>query len=253
VISRRFVVIASLLVLVMLAVGSRLPAVGWQALAWPGRWLTNTLRVLSDVGGFHRLRAERDELRAQVAALTQQVTDAQEAAKESRRLHELLELRSASVPSLTVARVIGRSPWPWAQAIVLDRGRQDGVAIDAPVVVPAGLVGRVAEADERTSRALLLTDPNFRAGVILERSRQEGLLTGTPTGECLVTYLPLEADVQPGDLVLTAGISPIFPRGVRVGQIVSVKEDPSRSYRIARLRPAAALSSLEEVGCLSSR
>ncbi|MBI4355329.1 MAG: rod shape-determining protein MreC [Candidatus Omnitrophica bacterium] len=248
--SRRLLVLSALILIFLIGIGSHLPSAGWQAVSWPGRGIANLAQVLGDVGGFHRLRAERDALRADVARLSQELTDAREATQENRRLRSLIELSSAAPSSMTVARVIGRSPWLWSQSIVLDQGRRQGIHPDAPVVVPDGLVGRVAEVGERTARAVLLTDPNFRAGVILERTRQEGLLTGTPDGRCEITYLPIEADIQPHDVVLTAGIGVIFPKGLRVGEVTSIREDPSRSYRIAAVRPYAALSNLEEVGCL---
>ncbi len=209
--------------------------------------------VLRDVVEFPHLRAQNDHLRATVGQLTQQLTRLQEAAQENERLHRLLDWSRPEAPTSDdrwlVARVIGVSPVPGTRAVVLDRGARAGVRPETPVIVPEGLVGKMVTVHARTSLALLMTDPNFRAGCLIERSRETGVLAGSTEGRLWVQLLPAGADVVVGDVVLTSGLGSVFPKGVRVGTVARVGTDSTRMYRVVEVTPAVAMNRLEEVLC----
>ena len=84
-------------------------------------------------------------------------------------------------PSI-VANVIGRDPSNWNASLVIDKGKAEGVEVGQPVVSALGVVGRILEVGHNTSKVILLSDPTFAVAAIVQRSRENGLLTGTLQG-----------------------------------------------------------------------
>lgn len=207
--------------------------------AWVGKGFS-AFRWMAEEGA---VRRELEELRA--AAVHMRELDA-----ENRRLTQLLDFRRRAVPSLKSAiacRVIGRSPAAWRDSIVLSKGSQEGIRYEAPIVTPAGLVGRVVEVLPTVSKARLVTSPDFRIGGLLQRTRLTGVVYGAPDGECRMKYIPLEADVKRGDVIETAGLTPGVPKGILIGRVSQVWKEPGQIYKVASIDLFADLERLEEV------
>jgi rod shape-determining protein MreC len=126
----------------------------------------------------------------------------------------------------------------------------DGLSRNRAVISTKGLVGRIVELGKRSAKVLLITDPNSKVGVMIQRNRQGGILVGTPDGKCRMIYIALDSDVAAGDRVLTAGLGSIFPKDVLVGEVVSVDKEPGRLYKYAVIKTAEDLSRMEEVLCI---
>jgi len=118
------------------------------------------------------------------------------------------------------------------------------------VLSTKGLIGRVLEVGRYSAKVLLITDPNSKVGVMIQRNRQGGILVGRPDGWCRMIYIALDSDVMPGDKVITAGFSTIFPKDIFVGVVVRVDKEPGRLYKSAVIKTADDLSKLEEVLCI---
>lgn len=176
-----------------------------------------------------------------------------ELAAENQRLTQLVEFRRRAVPSLQSAiacRVIGRSPTAWRDSIVLSKGSKEGIWNEAPIVTPAGLVGRVVEVLPSVAKARLITSPDFRIGGLLQRTRLTGVVYGTPDGECRMKYIPLDADVKPGDIVETAGLTAGVPKGILIGRVTEVWKEAGQIYKVAAIDLFADIERLEEVLCV---
>ena len=186
-----------------------------------------------------RLRMQMDQMRQRNAALA-------EGSLESERLRRLLALRARTPQRCVAARVIGRRLSGWPEAIIIDKGRSEGVHPRQAVIAPAGLVGRIYSASAHTALAIPLTDRNSAAGAVIQRSRDAAILTGDGDS-CEVQYLPLEAQVEPGDVVVTSGLGGIFPKGIMIGTVVAVTRDDTASMKRARVRLSVNLLRLEEV------
>lgn len=145
------------------------------------------------------------------------------------------------------AQVIGRDFSLWSRGLLLSKGSRQGVRSGLAVITSLGLAGRITDVGPTTSRMMLLTDPHFRSAAVLTSSRTAGLVMGTASGDCLVTYLPLEKTFQPGELVATSGGTSFAPAGISIGKVVSSWEDASKLYRAARLVPSVQGAALEEV------
>lgn len=172
---------------------------------------------------------------------------------ENARLRSLFDFRGRLAASLKKAipcQVIGRSPAGWRESVVIDRGREEGIKVDMPVMTYAGLLGRVVEVTPHTSKVKLVTHPRFRIGALIQRTRHTGVVYGTAEGECRIKYLSMDADVELGDTVETAGFSEFFPKGLFIGTIDAVWKEPGQLYRVASIKLAADVDRLEEVLCV---
>lgn len=182
-----------------------------------------------------------------------QLIDKDELAAENERLKELLQFKQEN-PDLIIpgARIIGKNPGNWFNTLVIDRGEKDGVAVDMAVMTDKGLVGRVIEVGNHWSKVLSIIDSQSAVSAIVQRSRDNGTLQGDTTlydgeGLCRMVYLPQDATVKEGDVVITSGLGDIFPKGLPIGEVVRVENEPFAVYKTAVVRPWADFKRLEEV------
>ena len=172
---------------------------------------------------------------------------------ENERLTRLLQLKKilpGGEGRLLYARVIGRSPSVWNRVFLIDKGSQQGLRINRPVMAGSALIGRTIETGPSVSKVLLLTDPNSRIGVLVQRTRQQGILYGTVSGECRIKYLSADPPLKKGDVVESAGFGGSIPKGILVGQVTRAWKEPGQGYQVAELKPATDLSRVEEVACV---
>lgn len=241
--------------LILIAVNSKMIASPFRmkiadATAAPLRVSRGVVSSLAEALPWRSLRRDNELLRAENDILARKLEESKALVVENDRLKELLAFRK-TVPYATIpAQVIGRDPTNWSNSIIIDKGSASGIKADRAVLAPKGLVGRVLELGRHSAKILLITDPNSKVGVVVRRNGQGGIIIGRPDGMCKMIYIALDSDVQPGDIVVTAGFGAIFPKGVLVGDIVKVDREPGRLYKYALVRPAQPMSKLEEVLCI---
>ena len=194
------------------------------------------------------LLARIDELEAQNATLEDQIIGLQEQAAESEILRALLNFARTSPESRYLAvSVIGLDPSPFVRSISIGAGSDRGLAYGMPVVSETGLVGRIIEVNATSSRVQLITDPQSAVNVRLQHSRAEGLVIAQPNSELQVDLISHEAQVSPGELVLTSGLGGVFPPDLPVGHIVSVRTRDFELFQQAVLEPVVDFENLEIV------
>ncbi|MDD5428526.1 MAG: rod shape-determining protein MreC [Candidatus Omnitrophica bacterium] len=199
---------------------------------------------------FASLREENRLLRERINLLARKIDELKMVAAENDRLKDLINFRK-TIPFATIpAQVIGRDPSNWSNSIIIDKGLTGGVKQGRAVLSTKGLVGRVLEVGRYSSKILLITDPNSKVGVMIQRNRHGGILAGRPDGKCRMVYIALDSDVAVGDKVITAGFGAIFPKDILVGEVVRVDKEPGRLYKSAVIKTAEDLSRLEEVLCI---
>lgn len=218
-----------------------------QLAAGPIRLLSFPLFELKKILYYHRTFEEYRRLRDAVGELKARLIGQEELLKENVRLQRLLEIKQRWVYSSVAANVIGRNPSFWSATLIIDRGVSDGVQIGMAVVNASGVVGKVAEAGEHTSKVMLLTDPGFSVPVLLQRARETALASGSLSGQCRLRYVDRDAEIQVGDQVITSQLSGVFPAGLLVGDVEAVLRASSEGVREYVIRPAVALSQLAEV------
>ena len=204
-------------------------------------------REFSGVIFYHRNMLQAQKLQADVDALRGRLFDLREVALENVRLKNLFNFKQKSPLRLIAARVIGRSVDSWSSSVVIDKGRYNGVKSGMAVVTLQGLVGSIVESTDSTSRVLLINDPNQGIFSIVQRSRQEGLVSGTLGSNLIMRYLPDEAQINVGDVIVTSELSQVYPKGLLVGRVVSLGREFSGLNRYALIKPVVDLASIEEV------
>lgn len=167
---------------------------------------------------------------------------ARELESENLRLREVLSFAPEAPASFITGRVIGDSGGAFLRSVLVNVGARNGVRKGAAAVDGNGLLGRVALVGDRSARILLVTDLNSRIPVLVGESRLRAILAGDNTDRPRIDFLPLEAGVSDGDLVITSGHGGAFPAGLPVGVVVAVGK--GGGYRV---RPFLTLERLEFV------
>lgn len=176
----------------------------------------------------------------------------EELRKENERLRSLLDFKQGSERRLISAFVIGRDPSNWSHSIIIDRGSADGIRPDMAVITKEALIGKIVEVGKNTSRAILITDRNFKAAALVERTRVTGLLSGFSPNRCQMRFIPLDADVEKGDIVISLG-GGVFPKGLLIGKIVNLGLSGDSVSRFAIIESPVRLNQLEEVFIINER
>lgn len=213
-------------------------------------WTGGIADWLKDLFYFRRNADELRRLNQKVAQIAFKNIQSEELFQENQRLTRLLGLRQTIPPNISrtkYARVIARAPVSWNRTLIMDKGARDGIRPNRLVLSEFALVGKVIEVGPSASKVLLVTDPNFKIGVIVQRTRQQGILYATPSGECRVKYLSLDEELKEGDIVETSGFLGLFPKGISVGVVQKASKEPGQIYQVARIKPVADLAKLEEV------
>ena len=196
---------------------------------------------------YHRNMVELARLSNETDNLRRKLFDLREVAQENSRLKSLLGFKQKSPYRLVAARVIASSPDSWSSSVIIDKGRYSGIKRGMAVINTQGLVGRVIESADNSSKVLLINDPGQGVSSIVQRSRQEGLVSGSLGANLIMRYLPDEAQIAVGDIIITSELSQVYPKGLLVGKVVNIGKEFSGLSRYAVVKPAAQLSGIEEV------
>ena len=145
--------------------------------------------------------------------------------KDNKRLREILSLQRLSDSESISANVISRKTGSFWRQIILNKGAKDGVEIGSFVVGPGGLLGRVYNTSLFTSSVKLLTSPESKVGVWVERIQIHGLLVGTGNDYPKVIFYNKDIDIKVGDFVLSSPASTLLPPNIPIGIIQSVDEE----------------------------
>jgi len=191
------------------------------------------------------IKKENDEFKFKINQL-------KEAEHENVRLLKMLDLKPKLPYESIAAQIIAKEPTNWLNTLIINKGEKNGIAINQPVMSFSSLVGKIMEVGGSTAKVLLISDANSRVVVLIQRTRVEGMLEGIGNGLCRLKYMPVNADVKLGDVVVSAGVGGVYPKGLIIGNIESIRIERGGIYKSGIVKPAASLSGLEEVLCLKS-
>lgn len=227
-----------------------LQAVAFGAVAEVQRVAVTSGSVIADGWrGYVALRGAHEEnarLRAEVQQVTLRLQEERALAQQAGELRRLLALKAAAPVSTTAADIIGASGTSGYRAILINKGRQDGMETDMAILSPVGVVGRIAQAGLHTAKVQLLTDRTAAIGAMVERSRAQGVVMGGGDQALELQYVSGLADVREGDRVVSSGIDGVYPQGFVIGTVEMVDRGPL-SYREIRVRPAVDVTRLSHV------
>ena len=257
---RAGVLLAAVLVLCVLALSAQAPARGQTGSVLQAWILTVTAplartagtvsRALSGgtesfVGGFSA-QSENARLRRDLVEREEELLRLR---AEVRQLRSERTLRS-SVPFLPV--VVGSAPVlllerrAGVQSALVGIGSASGIAAGSPLAVPEGLVGRVVTAGRSLSRAQLLLDASAAVGGRVVRTGELGIVRGDGRGALSLNHIATTSRIRRGDVVESAGIDGIYPRGIPIGRVVEVSRG-NNLFLSVRVVPAAHFSRLTDV------
>ena len=185
------------------------------------RPLASIRQAYDNAREFLDLREENAVLREQQARLVQWQSVARQLEAENRALRDLLKFAPDRAASFVTARVVADNGGAFVRSVLVAAGSRDGLRKGDAAVTGEGLVGRVAEVGERSARVLLLTDINSRIPVVIERSRDQGILAGDNSDNPRLLYLSHGSQLVPGDRVVTSAAGGAFPPGLPVGVVKS--------------------------------
>ena len=214
-----------------------------KALVWTQ---TSTRNVWHNYFYLRGVRAENRELKAEIERMRLEQVRMSQDADQARRLQALLLFKEQFISQTMAAQVIGSSGSEQSRSVYIDKGENDGIKPDMAVISANGIVGKVLHVYRSTALVLLVNDQSSGVGAILEKSRLQGILRGTPAGEVVLEKVMSDETVQPGEHVLTSGGDRIFPKGLPIGTVTRVSPGAELFLNI-RVKPSADLSKLEEV------
>lgn len=174
---------------------------------------------------------------------------------ELKRLRGIVNFKENSfIYDLIAARVIARSPNNWYSTVTIDKGSQDGIRKNMPVINPEGLVGRVSSVTDNSAQIFLITDREVAVGAILQEIREtNGIVEGLGDNNLLrMRNIPYYSTIRKGERVVTSGLSEYYPKGIAIGTIETVAREPNGLLLSASVKPAVNFNKLEEVLIISA-
>lgn len=239
--------------------GSFLTDVG-SAIIYPFQWgasvvgdaFTGVFSYLADVD---RLQDEVDSLKAENESLRADLVDAEIMADENAWLYRYLAMKEdngdyAMCAASVVSTYTGAGT-VYATELTLNKGSLSGVAEGMPVVTVSGLIGVVVEVGLNHSRVATLLDTSVSVGAVTTRATENGLCEGdyakVHNGQAVLRYLPEEADVETGDIVVTSGQGSVYPYGIPIGRVTEISANAYSRTTEATIQPFVDFSDLHQV------
>jgi rod shape-determining protein MreC len=220
-----------------------------KSVNWVGQSLSDIYHGYLDM---RRSVAENLQLHRQIGQLTTENLRLRQSEGDLRRLRSLLGYTEELTMPTTMANPIMLDTSGRFKSIILDRGSNSGIEVNDAVVNASGLIGRVVLTTKDMAKVQLVTDGNSSVGVLIDRTRRQGVLRGDGTSGAQLYDIPSLSDVQPGDVVMTAGIDGIYPKGIPVG-VVTKAEKGQDLFKTIVVRPSVDFGSIEEVIILHTR
>ncbi len=207
-----------------------------------GSWLDETITSRE------KLREENAILKHQQLLLKAQLQRFAALESENMRLRHLLDSTINIGTRLMIAEIMAVDLDPFRRQISINKGSLQDIYVGQPVLDATGVLGQVAEVTPLSASILLITDPNHALPVQINRNGLRTIASGTGAKERMeLLYVPNNADVVEGDLLITSGLGERFPPGYPVGTVSHFEPVPSEPYAQVEITPSAMMESGREV------
>lgn len=196
------------------------------------------------------LKVARDAEEAALKRLTAQSLQAarvQQLESENAKLRALLELRPSITARSQAAEVLWEASDPYTRKVVIDRGAKQGVALGAPVVDEHGVLGQVTRLYPLSAEVTLLSDKDAAIPVLNGRTQQRGAAFGGVNNALELRFMAANADVQPGDPILTSGLDGVYPPGLAVATVERIDRQAEGGFARVSLKTAAKMDDVHHV------
>lgn len=225
------------------------PAREWMSAALrPLTWITEipsrVSALTAHLDSREQLLSENASLRRRQFELDAQLQRYAALDAENRRIRELLDASTRLSDKVAVADILSANQDPYRQQITLNKGERDGVYRGQAIVDASGVLGQVVQVYAGTSIGLLLTDPDHGVPVEIVRNGLQGIALGQGTGQPLkLPFLPANADVEKGDVLVSSSLGGRFPSGYPVGLVEAVQHTPGGHFKDVIATPLAKVGS----------
>jgi rod shape-determining protein MreC len=239
-----------------------------EALAPIETGASRALKPVRDLFGWFgdtvEAKHDNDKLKKEVERLRAQVAENQTATHDNRQLRGLVGLRrDASFPQGTdpvTSRVIARSPTVWYSSIKIDKGREDGIRLDQPVIAAGGLAGKITRVTGGNAEVTLITDSQSAVSAQVMPNGATGIVrpeVGNPN-DLLLDFVQKGKRVTTGTTVVTSGfasdnVRSVFPRGIPIGRVTKANLDEVELYQRVHIKPFADVRRIDFVQVLTRR
>ncbi|NKF23861.1 rod shape-determining protein MreC [Solimonas marina] len=224
------------------------PARAWTSYAltpivWVASLPSRLIDVVRGIDSRSTIERENATLKQQQFILSAKLSKMDALEAENRRLRELLASSAHLPDQVLVAEIIAVNQDPYRHQITLNRGSRDGVYVGQALVDAHGVMGQVVDVAPNTSKALLVTDPDHGMPVEINRTGLQTIAVGLGDERGLrLPFLPSNADIKDGDLLVSSSLGGRFPAGYPVGTVYDVKPVAGEHFMEAYAYPAAQLN-----------
>ncbi len=212
-----------------------------------------TATVRGAIAGYHRYfylvetSAQNEKLLRMFHEQAFKNNQLREELKKYRRIDEMITFSPVSLNNAVLAEVAAWDATNIARTMVINRGEEQGLREEMIVLTRQGLVGRLVAVTPNAARVLLITDARSAVDCYVQRTRTRCVVVGQNRKRCDILYLPVNANVKAGDMLISTGLGGVYPAGLPVGRIITLDVGSSKLFFKAEMVPAADLEHLEEV------
>lgn len=218
-----------------------------------------TAVVSSAVGGFldnfvhaQQNADENEQLKQQIAELNKKLIDYEEIKDENEQLKAIAGIKEIhSDFSTATAFVVSRDPSDRYGSFIIDKGTLHGISLNDPVMTENGLVGIVTQVSPISARIKTILSPDVEVGSLENSSKELGVIKGDANlaeeGMTRLSILSGDTSIQKGDLIVTAGSSGLYPKGIPVGTVKEVKSESHGITQFAVVQPLENIDRVESV------
>jgi rod shape-determining protein MreC len=221
-----------------------------QAAHSPVDFLENAQSYFSSVT---RFREENDRLKRRQLDDALALLRTRQLEAENERLRRLLEVKERQPINGRVSQILYAARDPFSRRVIIDKGQQDKIVAGQPVVDETGIIGQITRVFPFVSEVTLITDKDQAVPVQIVRNGLRSVIFGLGNGQLELRFMPANADVQNGDMLVTSGLDGIFLPGLPVAKIVHIERDTSYSFARIYCEPIAGVENFGEVMVLDTR
>lgn len=196
----------------------------------------------------NRLRLENAELSEQLRVARVQLLQFDSLREENVRLRAVREASAGVGGRTMIAEIMRVDVDPFRHRVRINKGTEDGVFKNQPVLDAFGIVGQVVQVDKYTATLILISDAEHAIPVQVNRNGIRSIAVGAgDLGRLSLPYMTVESDVRTGDLLVSSGLDGIFPAGYPVAKVTKVERNPADTFALVEAKPLAQLDRDREV------
>ncbi|UCV03796.1 rod shape-determining protein MreC [Dechloromonas denitrificans] len=203
--------------------------------------------------GMRALQSENNELKHAKLTSAPDLERVAQLESENGRLRKLLEVKEREKAKGQVAQILYTARDPFSRKVIVDKGQQSGIIAGQPTIDEAGVVGQVTRVFAFSAEITLITDKDQAVPVQIVRSGQRSVVFGLGNGQLELRYMPTNADIQVGDVLVTSGLDGVYLPGFPVAKVVNIERDSAYSFARIFCLPVAGVENFGEVMVLDRR